>query len=528
MAFRRFTKIHQWIRFHFAGVTIMTRQFKDYSDILHHHAVRRGGHTALYNESNRISYALLEENVNRCGNMLKSLGLKAGERIVLALPDCPDTFYAFLGAMKCGIKPVLLNPDMPQSSYEYILRDAEPSALITIRSSAAVKAGRGSLLITLCINDERYAELLKQSSTSLRPSPPAEDGVDFLLYSSGSTGEPKGVPHSQDDMLFCAEQYAGKILKMSQDDIVLSASKLHFAYGLGNSLIFPLYFGASVILNSLNAGPADIFHIFELIAKLRPSLFFAVPTLYSMMTKTMDENVSFPSIRLCVSAGEALPAGVYREWKRLTGLEVIDGIGSTEALHIFISNRPGNAIPGKTGFVVPGYEAGIIGEDGCRLPSGRPGTLLIRGKSMAPFYWNRPDMTVKTMLDDGWLNTGDVFIEENGCFTYQGRLDDMFKSSGVWVSPLKVENVLRDHPAVLECVVTSCPKEGLLKPLAYIVLKSGYEKETGLSRKMRSFVLERLPAYMCPVQFIFTDNIPKTGTGKIQRSVLRLQTPVDK
>lgn len=506
----------------------MTRQFKNYSDILHHHAVRRGSHTALYHGSESISYALLEENVNRFGNILKSLGLKPRERIVLALPDCPDTFYAFLGAMKYGIKPVLLNPDMPQSSYEYILRDAEPSALITVSSSAAVKAGCGSPPITLCIDDGRYAELLEQSGTSLMPSPPAEDGVDFILYSSGSTGDPKGVPHSQNDMLFCAEQYAGKILKMSQDDIVLSASKLHFAYGLGNSLIFPLYFGASVILNSLNAGPAGIFHIFELIAKLRPSLFFAVPTLYSMMTRTMDENVSFPSIRLCVSAGEALPAGVCRDWKRLTGLEIIDGIGSTEALHIFISNSPGSAIPGRTGFVVPGYEARITGEDGCGLPSGSPGTLLIRGKSTAPFYWNRPDMTVKTMLDGGWLNTGDVFIEENGCFTYQGRLDDMFKSSGVWVSPLKVENVLRDHPAVMECVVTPRPKEGLLEPLAYVVLKPGYENEKGISRKMRSFILERLPAYMCPVQFIFTDNIPKTGTGKLKRSVLRLQTPVDR
>lgn len=506
----------------------MTRQFKDYSDILHHHAVERGGYTALYHDSNRISYALLEENVNRFGNILKSLSLKPRERIVLALPDCPETFYAFLGTMKYGIKPVLLSPDMSQSSYEYILRDVEPSALITVSSSAAVKAGYGFMLTTLCIDDGRYAELFEHSDTSLMPSPAAEDGVDFILYSSGSTGGPKGVPHSQSDMLFCAEQYAGKILKMSQDDIILSASKLHFAYGLGNSLIFPLYFGASVILNSLNAGPADIFHIFDLIAKLRPSLFFAVPTLYSMMTKTMDENVSFPFIRLCVSAGEALPAGIHQEWKRLTGMDIIDGIGSTEALHIFISNSPGNAIPGKTGFVVPGYEARIIDEDGCRLPSGQPGTLLIRGKSMAPFYWNRPDMTLKTMLDGGWLNTGDVFIEENGCFTYQGRLDDMFKSSGVWISPLQVENVLRNHPAVLECVVTSRPEEGLLKPLAYVVLKSGYENETGLSRKMRSFVLECLPAYMCPVQFIFTDHIPKTGTGKIKRSVLHLLTPVNK
>jgi len=498
----------------------MTRRFKDYADILHQHAVNRGGHTALYHEQDCISYALLEENVNRFGNLLKSIGLTAGERIVLALPDCPDAFYAFLGAMKCGLQPVLLSADMPRSSYAEVLRDAAPSALITTGASEVLKAGAGSAMPTLCIDDGAYPGRLGQASPSLAPSPPSEDGVDFFLYSSGSTGKPKGVPHSQGDMLFCAEHYAGKVLEMSADDVVLSASKLHFAYGLGNSLIFPLYFGASVVLNPRNAGPADIFHLFQLIAERRPTLFFAVPTLYNMMAKTMDEGGSFSSIRLCVSAGEALPEGLYREWQRLTGLEILDGIGSTEALHIFISNRPGRTVPGKTGVLVQGYEARIIGEDGRPLPSGRPGTLLIRGRSTARSYWRRPDRTAKTMLADGWLDTGDVFIEENGCYTYQGRRDDLFKSGGNWVSPLKVEHVLRDHPAVLECAVTSRPMEGLQKPVAYVVLKPGCEKEAGLPRKMRSFVLERLPAYMCPVRFIFTEQLPKTGTGKIQRSAL--------
>ena len=497
---------------------IMTRQFNNCADILHAHATNRADHTALYHESERITYASLEGNVNRFGNLLKSLGLLENERMVVALPDCPEAVYAFLGGMKCGVRPVLLSPDMPLGSYEFVFRDAEPKLVITTVVSEAEKAAARFPIPILCIDDRKYMDLFMQMGKSLSPSPPAENGLDFLLYSSGSTGDPKGVPHSQSDMMFCAEQYAGKILEMSEDDVVLSASKLHFAYGLGNSLIFPLYFGASVILNSRNSGPADIFHLFELIEHLHPTLFFAVPSLYNMMVKTMDDQMSFTSIRLCVSAGEALPAGVYHDWKRLTGLAILDGIGSTEALHIFISNRTNHAVPGKTGFVVPGYEARIIGEDGRDLPCGLPGTLLIKGPSTAPYYWNRPDLTEKTMLAFGWLNTGDMFIEQDGCYAYQGRIDDMFKSSGVWISPVKIENILRDHPAVLECAVTSCFVEGLLKPLAHVVPKPGYEKDTGLPQKMRSFVLKRLPACMCPVRFILTEKIPKTATGKIQRS----------
>lgn len=498
----------------------MTRPLKDYADILQKHAATRGRHPALFFENEQISYALLEENVNRSGNMLKSLGLCPGDRLLLALPDCPDAFYAFLGAMKCGVCPVLLSPGLSRESYAYILRDATPAALLTTGASAALKAGAGSRLITLCIDDPHYADLRAKASGSLVSSPPSADGVDFLLYSSGSTGVPKGVPHSQGQMLFCAEQYAGQVLGMSADDICFSAGNLHFAYGLGNSLIFPLYFGASTVLNPRSSGPADIFYLLQLMAERRPTLFFAVPTLYQMLVKTMDEATAFSSVRLCVSAGEALPQGLYHQWLHLTGLPLLDGIGSTESLHIFISNRPGLTLPGRTGFVVPGYEARIIGEDGLPQPSGHPGSLLIRGKSTAPFYWNQPEKTAKTMRDDGWLDTGDVFIEEEGCYAYQGRRDDLFKSGGNWVSPHRIEQVLGQHPAVRECAVTSRSVDGLQKPVAFVVIQPGYESETGLPRRMRSFILEQLPAYLCPAQFIFTEMIPRTETGKIKRSAL--------
>ncbi|MDD5168341.1 MAG: benzoate-CoA ligase family protein, partial [Syntrophales bacterium] len=497
---------------------LMINRCKDYSEILRHHAVNRGDKTAIYHGGEEISYALLEKNVNRFGNVLKKLGLKPDERIVVALPDCPDFFYAFLGGMKYGVWPILLSPDLTQSNYEYILNDSQASVLITVGSSEAVAAKGGLLRLTLCIDEERYTGLFGEAADALDSLPASEGRIAFMLYSSGSTGNPKGVPHTQEDMLFCADHYAGQILEMSEDDVVFSASKLFFAYGLGNSLIFPLYFGASIILMDHKSTPATVFQVIE---DRRPTLFFGVPTLYNMMVKTLDKEASFPSLRLCVSAGEALPAGIYHGWKQLTGLSIIDGIGSTEALHIFISNLPSDVRPGSSGFVVPGYEAGIIGEDGLPVSSGQPGILLIRGKSTAPYYWNRPEITAKTMLADGWLNTGDVYVEENGCYTYQGRLDDMFKSGGNWVSPVLVEEVLRDHPAILECAVTSRRMESLVKPLAHVVLNEGYEGDMALFRELRTFVLKRLPEYMCPIQFIFTGEIPKTRTGKVQRFVLR-------
>jgi benzoate-CoA ligase len=261
----------------------MTSPFKDYTDILRRQAVVRGDKTALYHEGEEVSYALLEENVNRFGNVLKGLGRRPGERIIIALPDCPDLFYALLGGMKYGVCPILLSPDMTQDHYEYVLGDAQAAALITVGSSEALKARSGSLKRTLCIDEAGYAGLFGGAAATLDPHPAPEDGAAFMLYSSGSTGKPKGVPHSQGDMLFCAEHYAGPVLGMSEGDLIFSASKLFFAYGLGNSLIFPLRFGASVILSPGKSTPADVLRVIE---ERRPTLFFAVPTLYNITIRS--------------------------------------------------------------------------------------------------------------------------------------------------------------------------------------------------------------------------------------------------
>ncbi len=500
----------------------------NYVDLLHNHAERRGARTALVYGDARVSYAELELLVERFGRHLLALGLQPGERIVIALPDCPGFVYAFLGAMRQGILPVLLGPGMSTEEYAHVFADVSPRVLVTAAQpagtrSAAVEAADGSAMRVLDLDDRGCAGLLEDggaSGSGVEPPIPRQGGPDFLLYTSGSTGMPKGVPHTQGDMLFCAEHYAGQVLGMREDDVVLSASKLHFAYGLGNSLIFPLYFGATGILNPEPPDPAGMFTLLELVQRHRPTLFFAVPTLYHLMAKTLGKEHPFGSVRLFVSAGEALPAGLFRQWRQATGLEILDGIGSTEALHIFLSNRPGEAAPGVVGRPVPGYEARLVAEDGRPAEPGTPGLLHIRGGSTAACYWNRPERTAQTMLPGGWLNTRDYFIEAEGGYAYQGRADEMFKHGGGWVSPVRVEEALREHPAVSECAVTPCSVDGLLAPLAHIVPAPGFADSPGLALSLRNFAVEHLPPALRPVRFVFTQALPKTRTGKLNRSLI--------
>lgn len=498
----------------------MRESFGNYADLLRNHAEHRGGKNALVQGDACVSYAELERRVVSFAHLLRTDGVLPGERIVIALPDCLDFICAFLGAMRHGALPVLLGPDMSTEEYAHVFADVSPRVLVTVGLSTAATAG--SALRVLRVEGQEYARLLEGvagSDSAAGPPFQRQDGPDFLLYTSGSTGLPKGVPHTQGDMLFCAEHYAGQVLGMREEDVVLSASKLHFAYGLGNSLIFPLYFGATAILNPEPPGPSGMFTLLGLLRKHRPTLFFAVPTLYNLMAKTLGEQNPFASVRLCVSAGEALPAGIFKQWRQATGLEILDGIGSTEALHIFLSNRPGEAAPGVVGRPVPGYEARLVTEDGLPAQPGTPGLLHIRGGSTAACYWNRPERTAQTMLPGGWLNTRDYFVEEGG-YAYQGRADEMFKYGGGWVSPVRVEEALREHPAVSECAVTPCKVDGLLAPLAHIVPVPGFADSPGLALSLRNFATEHLPPPLRPVRFVFREALPKTRTGKINRSLI--------
>lgn len=486
--------------------------------LIERHVQERPDATAIYYGAEAISYGRLQERINRFGNALKKLGILPGERVVIALPDCPECVYAFLGSIKYGAWPVLLSPQLSGATYEYVLNDSGGAAVFTVGGSEALHSAAPGLRHSIRVDDGSFTQMMEDASSELDPHASGSDDIAFLLYSSGSTGNPKGVPHRHRDMAFTAEAYAGGVLGMSRDDICYSASKLFFAYGLGNSLSFPLYHGAGVVLYPHASMPDDVFRI---ISHFKPTLFFGVPTLYSFLVQCLDEAASLSSLRLCVSAGEALPAVIYERWKEHTGLDILDGIGSTEALHIFISNRPGSVRPGSSGFIVPPYEARIVDKSGNCVCAGQAGQLLIRGASTAPFYLNQPDKTSQTMLEDGWLNTGDIFVEEAGCYTYQGRADDMFKVAGNWVSPSKVEHVMREHPAVLDCAVTWRTCDGFTKPIAYAVLAPGISGKPGLIREIRSHILGKLPGYMCPAQIELRAELPKTETGKIQRFRLR-------
>ncbi|MCE5333995.1 MAG: benzoate-CoA ligase family protein [Desulfobacteraceae bacterium] len=487
-------------------------------ELIDRHAAARPGKTAIYYGTETFSYEQLWEQCNRFGNVLKELGVLPGERILVALPDCPECVFSFLGSIKYGAWPILASEKLSRAAYKFMLEDSGGVAIITLGGCEASCTVAPTLRHRICVDEDDFKTMLGQAPSGLDAYPSREDDIAFMLYSSGSTGNPKGVPHRHRDLAFTANVYAGGVLGMSENDICYSASKLFFAYGLGNSLSFPLFHGASVVLYPNLPAPADVL---EIISRYRPTLFFGVPLLYNLLLRALDEEVSCPSLRLCVSAGEALPAPIYEKWKKLTGLEILEGIGSTEALHIFISNRPGNVCPGAAGFLAPPYEAKIVDDSGNSVAAGQPGHLLIRGLSTAPFYWNRADKTSETMLQEGWLRTGDIFLEEAGCYTYQGRMDDMFKVAGNWVAPTEIERVILEHPAVAECVVTWAAFEGLARPAAFVVPTPGIEGDAALGREIRSQVLEKLPGYMCPVRIEFCTELAKTETGKIQRFRLR-------
>ncbi len=492
-----------------------------------HIAEGRGERMAYIAGNEEVTYEQLCERVHRCGNALLETGLRPGERLLMIVKDCPAFVYLFYGAVKAGIVPVPINTLLRAHDYAYMIEDSAAAALVYSPEFAAEvepalsESPHKPRFVSLTEGAGGIGERIAAALDRLEPYPSSPLADCFWLYSSGSTGRPKGTVHRQRDLLVNAVLYSDPVLEITEDDIMFSAAKLFFAYGLGNSMNFPLTYGASTVLSDERPTPEMTFRIIE---KYRPTIYFGVPTLYAAQCRALEtETPDLSSLRLSISAGESLPAPIFERWKEKVGHPPLDGVGSTEATHIFISNRMPDAKPGTSGRVLPGYKARIVDDDLNDVPLGDVGRLLVQGESVAAYYWNKPDRTAQTMLGDDWLNTGDTYTQdEDGFFVYCGRSDDMIKVGGIWCSPIEIESRLIEHPKVLEAgVVGREDDDGLVKPEAHIILKDHSDASEALAGELLEHCRTGLARYKYPRWFNFVEDLPKTATGKIQRFKLR-------
>jgi benzoate-CoA ligase family protein len=467
----------------------------------------RGEKVAIVCGDERLTYAELYARACGVGALLRELGVDAGDRVLLVMDDCAELPAVFLGAIRIGAVPVPVNPLYTADEYGYFVADS--GAAVAVVDAACAEKVVAPRLVTL---DE-----LSGASGDDPPAATRPEDTAFWLYSSGSTGRPKGVVHRQRDMLVTCETYAGQVLGVREDDVTFSTTKLFHAYGLGNNLSFPYWAGASTVLLSGRPTPDAVF---ATVARHRPTIVFSVPTLYNAMLHAAEPEQDWSSVRVCVSAAEPLPAEVWQRWHARYGLEILDGIGSTEMLHIYCSNRPGRVVPGSSGTPVPGYDVKLCDDEGRELGGEATGDLYVRGESMLAEYWNQPEKTADC-IRDGWFYTRDRYRRDAaGTYWYEGRADDMFKVSGLWVSPADVEARLIEHPAVVEAAVVGAQVEGLTKAKAFVVCDAAAASEA-LAGELREFCHARLHGYQVPQLIEFVEDLPKTVTGKIQRYRLR-------
>ncbi len=490
----------------------------------------RSDKTAIECGDVRVTYGELYARVNQVGNGLRGLGVRVEERVLLLLPDVPEFAFSFFGAIKIGAVPVPVNTLLKSQDYKYLLNNCRARVAIVgenlLPLITSIAKRELDYLETVIVVGKAAArtisfdDFITASSRELSPARTSKDDAAFWLYSSGSTGQPKACVHLQHDMVVSTERYAKAILKISESDRFFSVAKLFFAYGLGNGLYFPLSVGGTSILLP---GPPKPSSVFEVIERHRPTLFFSVPSNYIKLLahESPEREFDLSSVHHGISAGEALPASVFHQFKQRFGVEILDAIGSTEALHMMISNVPGEVRPGSSGRIIPGFDAKIVDDNDQPVGTGEVGNLLVKADSTCAYYWNEHEKT-KSTLAGHWLRTGDKYHQDkDGYFWYAGRTDDMMKVSGAWVSPIEIERVLMEHPSVLEVAVVFRPDaDGLPKPGACVVSRNGDASER-LTRELQEFVLELLPVYKRVHWIEYMTELPKTATGKVQRYKLR-------
>ena len=489
----------------------------------------RAEKVAFLDPARRVTYGALAAETRRVANLLRRLDVRREERVLMVMQDTVDWPAVFLGAIRAGVVPVALNTMLLPDQYAYVLADSRAAVLFvseallpTLAPAIARAPGLRHVVVagTATGDQVALAAALATESDVFETVPTHPDETAFWLYSSGSTGMPKGTRHVHTSLMATADCYARPVLGIREDDVCYSAAKLFFAYGLGNALTFPMSVGATSFLLPERPTPAAVFRV---LAEQQPTLFFGVPTLFAAMLGdgALAAERGSPRLRMCVSAGEALPEHVGTTWKQRFGVDILDGVGSTEMLHIFLSNAPGDVKYGCSGRAVPGYDLRLLGETGAPVADGEIGELFVRGASSADGYWNQRAKSRST-FEGGWTRTGDKYFRDpDGRYVYCGRTDDMFKVSGQWVSPFEIESALISHPAVLEAaVIPGEDEDGLTKPKAFVVLKPGADVPD-LQAALKDHVQKTVGPWKYPRWVEIVDGLPKTATGKIQRFKLR-------
>jgi acetyl-CoA synthetase len=492
-----------------------------------------GSRTAIIGPERRRSYRELCEDAARFGNVLLSLGARRGDRVLMLLDDTDAYPAAFFGAVRAGLVPLLINTLSHPDLLKFYLVDSGAALAVAegdlIEKFSALTADETPLRTIVAVNGnapgiaietKRAEQLIRAASPQLPAADTHRNDMAFWMYSTGSTGRPKGIVHLQHDMPYTAASYGNHVLHLTSSDICYSVPKMFFAYGFGNSITFPFSVGAASLLMPGQPKPAAIF---DAIRRFRPTVFFGLPTLYVALTKAPESSTAeLGSLRLSMSAAEVLPTDVFEKWKAMSGLEIVEGLGSTEVLHVYLSNTLERRKSASAGLRVPGYEVSLRDRDGNELHGEGTGILWVRGDSNTPCYWNQPDKTAETIRDGGWINTGDRFSRDaDGFYFFLGRADDLVKISGQWVYPLEVELCLAEHPSVRECAVLAVQLPDRSMTLkAFVVVDSESPATNETTRLLQDYVKQKLLPYKYPRSIEFLAELPKTGTGKVDRQKL--------